>query len=150
MTDNLREFLSAREKQKFAQDSGTGQHLKMQRIIIGGNIEEGDADLVSRIKSNPALLPFFSPESRTEVPIAGLWQGKFISRRIDRLIVNEAQKTVLFLDYKTDINKDAFHDKYIYQIKEYAGLLRGIYPDYLVRGFILWLHDFELEKIDNS
>jgi hypothetical protein len=30
---------------------------------------------------------------------------------------------------------------------EFAELLKGVYPDYSVRGFILWLQDFSFEKI---
>ena len=84
---------------------------------------------------------------KTEVPIAGTINGRFISRRIDRLFTDDENKRVYVLDYKTDTDRAAFHDKYVEQINEYKTLLRDIYPNYEIRGYILWLHDFSVEEI---
>ncbi|MDR1338138.1 MAG: hypothetical protein LBJ73_03890 [Rickettsiales bacterium] len=147
MADNLTDFLSSRKKRKFATDSGSGAHTKMQHIIIDGDREKGDADLIRKIKLRPEILPYFSRKSRSEVPIAGKINGRIISRRIDRMIVNNDDKTIVFIDYKTDLDKNAFRDKYAKQMSEYSQLLKNIYPDYSVRGLILWLHDFTVEQI---
>ena len=127
----LRDIISQMKHTKIATDTGKKMHTKMQGIII----------------SDTALTHFFTPNSKSEVPIAGHINGKFISRRIDRLIIDDTNKTIDILDYKTDTNKTAFIDKYTAQINEYATLLRDIYPNYTIRGYILWLHDFELTKI---
>ena len=147
MTNNLRDLLAAQKKQKFATDAGTLAHSKMRRVIIDTNIEQGDPKLIQQVRSIPELLPLFSKMAKTEVPVAGIINGKFGSRRIDRMMIDDTSKTVVFLDYKTDINKENFRDKYIFQMREYAKLLRDIYPNYVVRGHILWLHDFVLETI---
>lgn len=147
MTTNLCDLLVQREKKAFATNAGTLMHSKLQRIIIDTDTERGDIDLIQKIKSLDILLKFFKKSARTEVPVAARQNGQIVSRRIDRVIVNSDAKTVLFLDYKTDLNQSDFKDKYIYQMNEYAGILRNIYPDYSVSGFILWLHDWELEKI---
>ena len=147
MTDNLHDFLSKKKKQKFATGVGTQTHSKMQRICIDSGLSHGDNALIERIKLKSDLLPFFGKNSKAEVPIAGIINGKFVSRRIDRLIKNDAEKSIIFLDYKTDINKNLFRDKYILQMQEYSELLQKIYPTYSICGFILWLQDFTLEKI---
>lgn len=147
MTSNLSEFLSSKQKQKFATDSGNKAHSKMQYIVIDSGSESGDNELILRIKSHKSLLPYFSQSAYTEVPIAGKINGKIISRRIDRMCVNHNDKSVVFIDYKTDTDKNMFRDKYLKQMNEYSLLLKKIYPDYSVRGFILWLTDFEFEQI---
>ena len=85
--------------------------------------------------------------AKTEVPIAGKLNGVFISRRIDRLVIDNNGKTIRFLDYKSDTDKNVLRDKYVRQLKEYAELLRSAYPDYKIAGFILWLHDWQLDEV---
>jgi ATP-dependent exoDNAse (exonuclease V) beta subunit len=76
--------------------------------------------------------------------LAGTIGRDFYSFRIDRMI--EDGDSVLFLDYKTDREKNR-RDEYVDKMKKYAFLLRKIYPGKTIRGFILWLHDFELEEV---
>ncbi len=147
MSNKLRDILSQIEHDKFATESGRNTHFKLQHIIITSGHQEGDEELCKKILSCPKLLRFFGSNSKVEVPIAGYLNGRFVSRRIDRLIIDEGNKEIQILDYKTDTNKQAFYEKYIIQIKEYSELLQSLYPDYKITGYILWLKDFSLEKI---
>lgn len=147
MNNSVRDFLSQRAKQHHATNAGTNAHARMQFITIDDGIETGAPDIITKIKANPDILKFFTSSSRVEVPIAGKINGKLNSRRIDRMLVNNSDKTVCFLDYKTDTDKNVFRDKYIVQLREYSQLLGQIYPGYRIRGFILWLGDFSLEEI---
>lgn len=158
----MRDILNARQKQKFATDAGIAMHKRLENMDTNDDI----------IKSHPELLPFFASNAKTEVPIAGIINGKFISRRIDRLVPLRAaqgvaaggiqvlpgdqarpadgvveNKEILFMDYKTDINKSTRYDDYIAQIREYSALLHAVYPNCAIRGFILWTNDFTLEEI---
>lgn len=144
---SLRNILSAKKKQKFATDAGTKMHSKMQRIIISDDTQRGDSELIDKIKSTPGLVQFFGTDARTEAPVAGNVNGKFISRRIDRLIKNDLNKTILILDYKTDLDKNTFRDKYIHQMHEYSELLRDANPGFTIHSFILWLNDFTVEEL---
>ena len=141
----LNKILEDYEKEEFAKKIGTEKHIKMQEIIIDSDLENGDKSLIYHIKQNKELLPFFSKKSKTEVPIAGYINGIFVSRRIDRLIIKDEE--IQFIDYKTDTNKDKFKDKYIEQLKEYNLLLKDIYKDKKISGYILWLTDFTLEQV---
>lgn len=141
----LNKILEDYEKEEFAKKIGTEKHIKMQEIIIDSDLENGDKSLIYHIKQNKKLLPFFSKKSKTEVPIAGYINGIFVSRRIDRLIIKDEE--IQFIDYKTDTNKDKFKDKYIEQLKEYNLLLKDIYKNKKISGYILWLTDFSLEKV---
>ena len=148
MTQNLNKFLQDATAKQFATESGTKMHLLLQNVILDDiNGNRGDAGLVSVISGKPELKPFFCFEAKTEVPIAGIIRGVFVSRRIDRLLINHNDRTITFMDYKTNINQTEFRDKYIKQLSEYAELLRSAYPNYKITGFILWTHDWCLEKV---
>ncbi len=147
MSNKLNEILSEIKRADYATDTGRKLHAKMQKIKTGDTESRGNDELIAKITKNPQLMKFFTPTSRTEVPIAGNINGKFISRRIDRLVIDDATKNIYVLDYKSDTDKTAYRDKYAAQIREYIALLRDAYPDYTVRGYILWLQDFELVEI---
>lgn len=148
MTQNLNDFLRMAMSKQYATESGTKTHLLLQGVVIDDvNGNRGDTELVSAISNKPELKPFFAPNARTEVPIAGVVHGAFVSRRIDRLLINDNDKTIVFMDYKTDSNPTEFYDKYKKQLSEYAELLCSAYPGYKITGFILWVRDWRLEKV---
>ena len=122
-------------------------HARLQSVFIGANKSTGDADLIAKISAQPEIAKLFAPTSQTEVPIAGTINNKFISRRIDRLLIDDTNKTIHILDYKTDVNPAEFRHKYIMQINEYVTLLHQMYPSYTICGYILWTHNFSLEKL---
>ncbi|MDE6478466.1 MAG: hypothetical protein K2L94_04450 [Alphaproteobacteria bacterium] len=144
----LSELIAQNTHMKFATDAGVRMHALLRMVTLddaGG--DRGDAELVARIRANKNLIPFFGPNSRGEVPIAGIYRGKFISRRIDRMVVDPDARTVWVLDYKTDVDRVARREKYAAQLREYMALLSEFYPDFTVRGFILWIHDWTLESM---
>ncbi|MBQ8293820.1 MAG: hypothetical protein IJX89_00320 [Alphaproteobacteria bacterium] len=143
----LNKILSAADRTKFATDTGAKMHAILQHITISDHTNNDDAEIISRIKANPDILRFFSTNSRTEAPIAGTINGRFISRRLDRLVIDPAAQTIAVLDYKTDTDRTILHNQYVAQIREYVALLRTIYPTYKITGHILWTHDFSLENI---
>ena len=147
MTNNLYKLLLEQEQKKYAIETGAQIHKKLQQITIDST-KKGDPELIKKIKKHNELLPFFNKDSKTEVPIAGYIDGNFVSRRIDRLNIDKESKTIIVLEYKTDTNKQINHDKYISQVLEYKTLLQDAYPAYKIQCYILWPHDFYLEKCD--
>ncbi len=147
MTQNLAKFLKEAKNKEFATSTGTQTHAILQHIIVDLECESGDSDIIQIIKKRPDLQPFFTKNALNEVPIAGKIRERFISRRIDKLLINKTTKTIDFIDYKTDTDKSANFDKYKNQIQEYAELLCSAYPNYKINGYILWLHDWVLDKI---
>ena len=109
-----------------------------------GNVCAAKSPLATKIKQNPEILKFWGAGARTEVPIAGLTDGKFQSLRIDRMIVQGDE--VLFLDYKTDQTRER-RDEYIKKLSQYSALLARVYHGKKIRAHILWLHDWELEEV---
>lgn len=147
MINQLNDFILRMKSEKFATDTGRKVHARLQHVCVGNTVC-GDAELVEKVMaSDDELKSFFSENSKTEVPIAGYVNGRFISRRIDRLVIDTRNKIVRILDYKTDIDTEKFRPKYIAQLREYADLLKQIYPDYKIDCYVLWLHDWKLEQI---
>ena len=147
MTQNLTNFLNGAKNKEYATTAGTKTHKLLQNVVVDSTRIIGDKNITEIIINRPDLKPFFSAHAKTEVPIAANINGHFISRRIDRLAINHDLKTIDFIDYKTDTDKSAFINQYKSQIKEYAQILHSAYPSYKITGYILWLHDWSLDKI---
>lgn len=147
MIQKLTDFLTGAKNKEFATQNGTRMHTLLQHVVVDIDGCCGDTNIINIIKQHTELTRFFSTQAQTEVPIAGNIYGHFISRRIDRLLINHETKTIDFIDYKTDTDKTTFIDKYIKQLKEYECLLRLAHPGYKINGYILWLHDWQLDKI---
>ena len=147
MTQNLTNFLNGAKNKEFATKTGTNMHALLQHVVVDEAGLVGDKNITNIIINRPDLKPFFSANAKTEVPVAANINGKFISRRIDRLLINHTNKTIDFIDYKTDTNKNVFLGQYKTQLKEYAQILHSAYPDYKINGYILLLQDWTLYKI---
>lgn len=147
MTQHLNDFLQDNEHKQYATAQGTHIHALLQQIVFDNETPSGDSKLYSVIQQHPELQRYFTKNTRTEVPIAGFLNNIFVSRRIDRLLIDTDNKTVEFLDYKTDMDTNIFRDKYTKQLTEYAWLLRSAYPKYKITGFILWTQNWQLEQI---
>lgn len=147
MTNKVVGFVKKMESEQFATTAGLVMHAKLQFVCLGDS-PIGDKTLIQKIESSDnELKSFFTKNAKTEVPVAGVIGERFISRRIDRLIVDDNTKTVRVLDYKTDTDTEKFRQKYIAQLNEYSMLLRQIYPGYKILCYILWLHEWRLEKL---
>ena len=148
MTQTLQNFLIGAKNKEFATKTGTQMHAVLQHVIVDDSVgNRGTPEIIKEILNRPNLKPFFTKDAKTEVPIAGFIDGHFISRRIDRLIINQETKTIDFIDYKTDMDKTTFIEKYKHQLNEYRELLKSAYPDYKINGYILWLTDWQLQAI---
>lgn len=144
----LHNIISDHDNQHFATTSGTQTHKQLRKITIAPDHETGDTNLIAQIKQIPEHKFLFAPNTKTEVPIAGTIKNRFISRRIDRLYINDTDKNIAILDYKTDTDRKRFYSIYISQMQDYVNLLHAMYPDYKIDTYILWTHDFFLEKLN--
>jgi ATP-dependent exoDNAse (exonuclease V) beta subunit len=64
------------------------------------------------------------------------------TKRIDRLIVKK--DIILVIDYKT---RGDITEGYKNQIEEYIEILKNIYPDKQIKGFLLFLEDTRVEEL---
>jgi len=143
----LHDLVKKHIAEKNATDYGTEMHKKLQYVFFDSVAPRGDKQLCEQISKNPELCKYMSLDSQTEVPIAGWINDEFVSRRIDRLYVNDKEKKVVVVDYKTDTDRQTLRDKYKKQLGEYKKLLEQVYPEYNISCKILWISDFSLENI---
>lgn len=91
----------------------------------------------------------FSEQSMPEVPIIGEVDGKIISAKVDRLVINK--NSVIVVDYKT--NRPAAQsisdvpELYIKQLQTYKRLLQKIYPTKDIETYILWTNTCNMMKL---
>jgi ATP-dependent helicase/nuclease subunit A len=98
---------------------------------------------------DPRFGALFGPDSRAEVPIVGLVDGRALSARVDRLVVSA--DAVWVVDYKT--NRPPPQDAagvapaYIAQLAAYRAALHQIYPGRRIRTLLLWTDGPRLMEI---
>ena len=95
------------------------------------------------------LAEVFGENARAEVPIMGEVDGKIISAQIDRLVILPHE--IIIVDFKT--NRPAAQtlaetpQTYIKQLQMYADIMQKIYPQHLVKAYILWTNQARIMKI---
>ena len=108
--------------------------------------EEAEALLGATLAllEHPDFLRFLGPDSRAEVPVAGLVEGRdgaqVVAGQIDRLVV-EAD-SVAVVDYKSNRRPPedpaAVPEVYLKQMAAYRALLSEIYPGRRIDCYLLW------------
>lgn len=105
---------------------------------------------VLTLLADKRLEQLFGPHSKAEVPIIGEVDGRIISAQVDRLVV--LANEVMIVDFKT--NRPAAKSLaevpavYLKQMQAYRDLLARIYPDKIVKSFILWTDTTQIMQIE--
>ena len=91
----------------------------------------------------------FSKQSQAEVPVVGVLNEEVISGQIDRLVVTD--DSVLIIDFKSGKHVPSTQEnvpiKYQKQMQTYKLLLQKIFPDKVVRTFLLWTDNLTLMEL---
>lgn len=104
---------------------------------------------VLSLLENKKFAAVFGNNSKAEVPIMGVVEGRIISAQVDRLVVEDDR--VLIVDFKT--NRPAAQSAkevpmvYIKQLKAYKDLLAQIYKGKKIETAILWTDTASLMEI---
>ncbi len=101
----------------------------------------------------PEAQLLFGPQSQAEVPVSGLVAldagQRLLSGQIDRLAITDTE--ILIADYKTNRpppkTVDAVPDVYRKQLFSYKAALAAIFPDRVIRTFLLWTDGPNLMEI---
>jgi ATP-dependent helicase/nuclease subunit A len=99
----------------------------------------------------PELAPLFAAGSRAEVSIAGALPSPgrpdlVFAGRVDRLAVDA--EAVYLMDFKTGEDPDsAPRAAYIEQLALYAAALTPIYPDRVIKAYLVWIEAGRLTRL---
>jgi len=103
-------------------------------------------EVITLCQSYPQI---FAANSMAEVPIIGEVEGKIISAKIDRLVIEPDR--VIIVDYKTNRpaaqTLDEVPELYLKQLSAYKLLLAKMYPDKNIESYILWTNTCKMMKI---
>lgn len=105
---------------------------------------------VLRLLEDKNFSVIFGSESKAEVPVMGVVDGRIVSAQIDRLAVEKGR--VVIVDFKT--NRPAADcvaevpEVYVKQLRAYKVLLERIYKDKKVETLILWTDTARLMPIE--
>ena len=107
-------------------------------------------DTLFRLMDDERFKDLFGPTSLAEVPIVGVLDNQVISGQIDRLVVLE--KEVLLIDYKSNYyvpqTLDKVPNSYKKQLKTYQALLKNIFPDKVIKSYLLWTQNLTWMEIE--
>lgn len=104
---------------------------------------------VLSLLENPKFAEMFGANSKAEVPIMGVVDGRIVSAQVDRLAVFDDK--VVVVDFKT--NRPAAETLadvpsiYVRQLGAYRKLLEAVYPTKRVETYILWTDTAHLMEI---
>ncbi|MBR6730612.1 MAG: PD-(D/E)XK nuclease family protein [Alphaproteobacteria bacterium] len=91
----------------------------------------------------------FSKESKAEVPIVGVVKNQVVSGQIDRLIITD--DAVLIVDFKSGkhvpLREKFVPPLYIKQMMMYKELLKEIFPDKMIKTYLLWTENLSLMEL---
>lgn len=122
---------------KNAPDFGIGERKRIREEVL-------------RLLESAEFGALFGINSKAEVPIMGVVDGKIISAVVDRLVVEKDR--VMVIDFKTNRPAAAALEDvpgvYLKQMRAYKELLEKIYPDKKVSTLILWTDTSQLMQIN--
>ncbi len=120
-----------------------------QRLAFVQKMWPSDIELPQNlldIFDKPELKDLFGTNSLAEVPVIGTIDGKTVSGQIDRLVA--LQNEVKIIDFKTNrfVPKEV-PDIYKKQLNAYKDLLKIIFPDKMIKSYILWTQTLYFEEV---
>ncbi|HUY69263.1 MAG TPA: PD-(D/E)XK nuclease family protein, partial [Alphaproteobacteria bacterium] len=123
-------------------DAAASRYLANPQHRLGAEEQAEILREVLDLLRDPAFAPLFGPDSRAEVPLAGIVAGKEIVGQVDRLCVTE--DAVWIVDYKSNRPPPArvedVLEAYRAQLFAYRDVLKAVYPGKAVRCFLLWTY----------
>jgi ATP-dependent helicase/nuclease subunit A len=133
----------------FERREQAGRYLRHQAAHWSEQARNGLISEVLSVLDDPASAPLFGPDSKAEVALSGLIEGRALSGQVDRLAL--LGEEVWIADYKTNrpLPKDSSQipEGYRRQLKLYSEAARHIWPEKRIRTFLLWTDGPRLMEI---
>jgi ATP-dependent helicase/nuclease subunit A len=128
------------------QASASDREYLVEKYIQRLSCESGEKNeiqnAVHSVFHHPLFSFFFRKDTLTEVSIQGWEGGQKIQKVVDVLRVDDHEKKVYILDYKTGYFSEKYRKftpvSYIKQMALYKTLLQEVYPEYKIIIALLW------------
>ena len=156
--DSMPEESILSQEQSLALKRGTFLHQLLQflptipsehRLEVAQKMCPADIELppnLLEIFEREDLKDLFGENSMAEVPVVGKINGEMISGQVDRLVV--LPNEVKIIDFKTNrFVPTKVPDVYKKQLNTYKDLLKEIFPDRIVKSYILWTQTLYFEEV---
>ena len=147
LTHALLQFLPSLPPQSREERAKT--YLEMEGRDLSPALRESILGETLAVLNNPDYGDLFGPDSRAEIPLAGMVDGRPVSGQIDRLVIRESD--ILIIDYKTNrpapTRAEDIPAAYVTQMHMYRSLIGQIYPDKTVRGLLLWTENGQMMEL---
>lgn len=133
---------------------GTDYLQEIQSVLqeYGTDLSEEEREEVSsqvlNVIGNEQFRRFFGENSKAEVSIIGMVNGKSFSGKVDRLSVFDDE--IIAIDYKTGkpcLTPDTVPKAYKEQVGIYKQILQQIFAGKKIRTFLLWVETVNLMEI---
>ncbi len=98
---------------------------------------------LTEVLTNEKLRPFFIAQDGQVFQEKEIVDQNGHTKRLDRLIIKKDE--VWIIDYKSHRElKKIYHD----QVKDYMHLVKELYPDHTIRGFLIYLDELDYEELE--
>lgn len=113
----------------------------MKKFIDENDLPVGALEAIENLLNDSVYKHIVSLPHQVEMPIVGDINGEAIKRYIDFCALDVVQRKIYILEYKT-VRKDLFgsREKDKEQINNYKEILSIIYPDYEIKGIIIYIN----------
>ncbi|HTJ62444.1 MAG TPA: double-strand break repair helicase AddA [Alphaproteobacteria bacterium] len=119
---------------------------------LDANVRAALLSEVTAVIDAPGCVKLFGPGSRAEVPIVGRIGVRGVTGRIDRLLVEPGQVTIV--DFKSSRlppgGPDDVPAAYLAQMAAYRAILRQIYPDHRIGLVLVWTDGPAVTTLDEE
>lgn len=124
-----------------------------ERLKTAMRLKPDDIDIpdtIFTLLKDHQFKDLFGANSVAEVPIVGVIGKQVVSGQIDRLVVKDHE--VILIDYKSNRHVPNSIDKvpvvYKQQLKAYKALLKNIFPDKVIKSYLLWIQNLTTMEIE--
>ena len=139
---------------KILEDSVNIKDLSMMYMhpliqTLAKNLQERILISIKKITLNDEFSSLIKKESKTELSLGAIIDGKVKTVRLDLMVV--CPDEIIIIDYKSDISvpsrPDDIPEHYVKQLSLYKEITEKIYPDKTVKTMILWLQNGLLNSL---
>jgi len=139
---------------KILEDSVNAKNLSIMQThpliqTLDKHLQKRILASTQHIISNKEFLPLVQKDTKTELSLGSIIDGKIKTVRLDLVVMD--QDEIIIIDYKSDISvplkAEDISEHYVKQLYTYKEMVKKIYPKRVIRSMILWLNNGHLHKV---